>query len=924
MNHDSPPPGEMSDEMSGTIKALREADLRLEELTAGEVDTVSDREGRPFLLQRAQHQLRDTEAAKRLAILNALPAQIALLDAQGRIVAVNERWGLPTGGGALRGPAFRIGLNYAELCDGGREPEAVGAQRVAAAVRSVLTGATRHFSTEYPCGPATDRRWFLLTITPLADGRPGGAVVMHVEITEHRRGEEAVRRFAAAMDATADAIYLVDRASMRFVHVNVAACRMQGESRAGLLALEPGEVFASSRERLERQYDALIDSGVEAEPVEVPHRRSDGSKGWLELRHHAQRAGDEWTIVTLVRDITERKEAETRIVHLNRVHAMLSGINTLIVRVQSRDELFAEACRIATEEGGFRMIWIGMVDRALMKIIPVASIGADEVFLRVIRDQFSLQEGAPLGNSMTARAIRGGRAEMANDLDTNVDVLCHTRHFEAGIRSIAIFPLLIAGEAVGVVGLYADESEFFHAGELKLLTEFTSDIAFAIDHIEKQEKLDYFAYYDVLTGLANRSLFLERTAQYIRSALSGRRKLALCLIDLERFKNVNDSLGRPAGDALLRQVAEWLTQNVGDANLLARVGADLFAIVLPDIEGAGDVARLIEGTMQTFLSHPFHLGDEELRIAAKVGVALFPDDGADADTLFKNAESALKKAKTTGDRYLCYAQKMTASVAGRLTLENQLRQALERHEFVLHYQPKVNVASGVLAGAEALLRWNDPRTGLVPPGRFIPILEETGLIHEVGRWALNEAIADHRRWRKADLRAVRIAVNVSPLQLRHRGFAAEIRRAIGSDVHAAGGLELEITEGLLMEDVRFSIATLRAIRALGVHIAVDDFGTGYSSLSYLARLPVNTLKIDRSFVTDSTVGPEGLALVSTIIHLAHSLKLNVVAEGVETEEQARLLRQLDCDEMQGFLVSKAIPRECFEAKYLRGQPVQPH
>jgi diguanylate cyclase (GGDEF)-like protein/PAS domain S-box-containing protein len=921
MSQDSAPPGEMSDEMSVVIKALREADLRLEELTAGEVDTVLDREGRPFLLQRAQHQLRDTEAAKRLAILNALPAQIALLDGQGRIVVVNERWEQPAGGGSLRGPDFRIGLNYAELCDRGREPWSVDAQRVAAGVRSVLTGATDHFSAEYPSGLATERRWFLLTITPLTYGRPGGAVVMHVDITEHKRDEEAVRRFAAAMDATADAIYLVDRASMRFVHVNEAACRMQGESRARLLDLAPAIVFSSSRDELERHYDALIESGAEGEPLEVPHRRVDASKAWLELRRHAQRAGDEWTIVTLVRDITERKEAETRIIHLNRVHAMLSRINTLIVRVQSRDELFAEACRIATEEGGFRMIWIGMVDRALMRIIPVASIGADEAFLRFIKDQFSLQEGTPLGNSMTARAIRGGRTEMANDLDANVDVLCHARHFKAGIRSIAIFPLLIAGEVVGVVGLYADESEFFHAGELKLLTEFTGDIAFAIDHIEKQERLDYLAYYDVLTGLANRSLFLERTAQYIRSALSGRRKLALCLIDLERFKNINDSLGRPAGDALLRQVAEWLTQNVGDANLLARVGVDHFAIVLPDITGAGDVARLIEKTMQTFLSHPFHLGDEELRIAAKVGVALFPDDGADADALFKNAESALKKAKTTGDRYLCYAQKMTASVAGRLALENQLRQALERHEFVLHYQPKMNVATGVLAGAEALLRWNDPRTGLVPPGRFIAILEETGLIHEVGRWALNEAIEDYRRWRKAGLGAVRIAVNVSPLQLRHRGFAAEVKRAIGSDVHAAGGLELEITEGLIMEDVRFSIATLRAIRALGVHLAIDDFGTGFSSLSYLARLPVHTLKIDRSFVIDLTVGPEGLALVSTIIHLAHSLKLNVVAEGVETEEQARLLRLLDCDEMQGYLVSKAIPRASFEAKYLRAQPV---
>jgi diguanylate cyclase (GGDEF)-like protein/PAS domain S-box-containing protein len=915
MTFASPPPG-TNDEISVVIRALREADLRLEELTAGEVDTVTDPEGRSYLLQRAQDELRDTQAAKQAAILNALPAHIVLLDMQGVIVSVNDTWRRLTGGNALQGPAYGIGLNYLDICDGARGKDSADAHRAAAGFRSVLAGETKRFSMEYSCDLPADRRWFLLTVTPLAEDHPSGAIVMHVDITDQKRGEESLQRFAAAMDATADAIYLVDRSSMRFVHVNEAACRTQGQTRAGLLALPPAQIIAVSQEELEQTYDALIAGGVAAKPVEVLRRRGDGSMVWVELRRHAQRSGESWTIVTLVRDVTERKQAETRIVHLNRVHAMLSGINTLIVRVRNRDDLFSEACRIATEEGGFRMIWIGMVDRTLMKIVPVASVGADDDFLTFIRDQFSLREGAPLGNTVTARAIRESKAVVANDLGTNVDVLFHKRLFEVGIRSMAMFPLLIADDVVGVVGLYADESEFFHEGELKLLTELTGDIAFAIDHIEKQEKLDYIAYYDVLTGLANRSLFLERTAQYIRSALSGRRNLALYLIDLERFKNINDSLGRPAGDALLRQVAEWLTLNVGDANLLARVGADHFAVVLPDIKRVGNVARLLEKSIQSFLSHPFRLNDAVFRISAKVGVALFPDDGADADTLFKNAESALKKAKASGERYLCYAQKMTASVAGRLTLENQLRLALERNEFVLHYQPKVNLASGELTGAEALLRWNDPRTDMVPPSRFIPILEETGLIYEVGRWALNEAIEDYGRWRRSGLRAVRIAVNVSPRQLRNRHFLAEIKQAIGTDPQAAAGLELEITESVIMEDVRFSIASLRAIRALGVSIAVDDFGTGFSSLSYLARLPVHTLKIDRSFVIDMAVGPEGLALVSTIINLAHSLKLNVVAEGVETEEQSRLLRLLDCDEMQGYLFSKPLPREIFESKYL--------
>ena len=236
---------------------------------------------------------------------------------------------------------------------------------------------------------------------------------------------------------------------------------------------------------------------------------------------------------------------------------------------------------------------------------------------------------------------------------------------------------------------------------------------------------------------------------------------------------------------------------------------------------------------------------------------------------------------------------------------------------MLHYQPKVSFASGKVAGAEALIRWNNPRSGLVPPGKFIPILEETGLIYDLGRWALRKALDDYLRWRAAGLMAMRVAVNVSPLQLRNPGFVAEIQDCIGIDAHAAAGLELEITESMIMEDVSRSVSSLRAIRDLGVAVAIDDFGTGFSSLSYLSKLPVDTLKIDRSFVIDMTLRQEGLALVSTIINLAHSLKLKVVAEGVETEEQSRLLRLVSCDEMQGFLFSQAVPAETFEAKFLR-------
>ncbi len=262
---------------------------------------------------------------------------------------------------------------------------------------------------------------------------------------------------------------------------------------------------------------------------------------------------------------------------------------------------------------------------------------------------------------------------------------------------------------------------------------------------------------------------------------------------------------------------------------------------------------------------------------------------------------------------------MTDSAAGKISLENQLRRALDNSEFLLHYQPKVNLVSGQVTGAEALIRWNHPERGLVEPGQFIPILEETGLIHEVGRWALRKAIEDYLRWCDGGLAAVRIAVNVSSLQLRSRDFVDEVARVLGIDQRAASGLELEITESMIMGDINHGVASLQAIRNMGVTVALDDFGTGFSSLSYLARLPINVLKIDRSFINDMDGSPEGLALVSTIISLAHSLGHKVVAEGVETAEQARLLRLLRCDEMQGFHFGKPVPSGTFESSYLTTQ-----
>jgi diguanylate cyclase (GGDEF)-like protein/PAS domain S-box-containing protein len=781
----------------------------------------------------------------------------------------------------------------------------------------------------------------LVSVGHLTDGRNEmlGSVVTLTDITERKRAEKALSKSVEEFRTLAESmpqIVWITRADGWNIYFNQQWMDYTGLTLEESLGHGWNKPFHPDDQKgaWDAWQKATATGGIYS--IESRLRRADATYRWWLVRGVPLKdaAGNIVKWFGTCTDIDDMKVAELNILdanrtlreneisirRLNRVHTILSGINTLIVRARDRDDLFREACQIAVEQGHFRMAWIGVVDRSAGKTVLVASAGVNDDWLTAIKDRYShlVSEDPLLGDNMAARAMREKKAVVVNALRSSLEVSSLKTYADAGIFSKAMLPLIVSDEAIGVIALYASENEFFHEEELKLLKELADDIAFAIDHIDKRDRLSYIAYYDELTGLANRSLFIERVAQYLRSVVGGRSNLAVGMLDLERFKNINHSLGRPAGDALLKQVADWLTHHLGDANLLARVDADHFAFVLPDIKHERDVPRLIEKALGDFTKHPFTLDEAVFRVAAKIGVAIFPDDGLSADILFRNAEIALKKAKVSGDRYTLFAQKMSDTAVLKPTLESQLRNAIDNEEFVLHYQPKVNLVSGKLTGAEALIRWNDPRRGLVPPAQFIPTLEETGLIFEVGRWALHKAVKEYLRWRAAGLPAVRIAVNVSPLQVRNTGFVAEIKEAIGVDAHAGAGLELEITETTIMKDLEYAIATLQAIRELGVVIAIDDFGTGFSSLRYLAKLPIDTLKIDRSFVVDMASGSRGLALVSTIVNLGQALSLKLVAEGVETVEQLRLLRLLRCDEMQGYLYGRPVPADVFEATYLVG------
>lgn len=425
-------------------------------------------------------------------------------------------------------------------------------------------------------------------------------------------------------------------------------------------------------------------------------------------------------------------------------------------------------------------------------------------------------------------------------------------------------------------------------------------------HEAQQEKLDYLAYYDSVTGLANRTLFCERLVQLLRAAGRVSRMIAIVVLEIDRFKTINDTLGHQLGDALLKQTAVRLLRYHDEQVQIARVNNDRFAMALPQVNNEGDVARILEGQLADCFAAPFSLEGTPQRATVTAGIALFPADGDNAELLLKNAEAALGKARASGDKYLFCTEEMMARIAEKLAMESRLRKALENDEFLLYYQPKVNTQTRRIVALEALIRWQSPETGLVSPTQFIPLLEETGMILEVGAWVLRRAVRDHRQWQEQGWLAPRIAVNVSVVQLRSKDFVDVVREAILSGT-VAPGIDLEITESLIMEDIQGSFEKLTAIRDMGLGIAIDDFGMGHSSLGYLVRLPVQMLKIDISFVRAMVNDPDTRTLVATIIGLAHSLRLSVVAEGVESEQQASALRELGCDELQGYLFGRPMP-----------------
>jgi diguanylate cyclase (GGDEF)-like protein len=423
-----------------------------------------------------------------------------------------------------------------------------------------------------------------------------------------------------------------------------------------------------------------------------------------------------------------------------------------------------------------------------------------------------------------------------------------------------------------------------------------------------EETIRHLAYYDSLTGLPNRLLFYDRLSQALAHADRSGRPIGVLFLDLDRFKNVNDTLGHAVGDDVLRRVAQRLRECVRAGDTVARLGGDEFPIILEGITGTKD-AVLVAQKIAERLKPALEIEGHELHVSASIGICMFPADGRDAETLVKNADAALYRAKDQGrNNYQLYTAGMNARALESLVLENSLRRALERDEFVIHYQPQVEPRTGALLGMEALVRWQHAELGLVPPRRFIPLAEETGLVIQLGEWVLRTACEQNRAWQEAGLPAVRVAINLSARHFAQRDFAGTVRRVLEETRLESRYLELELTENVLMEQAPDSVDALHQLREMGVRVCIDDFGTGYSSLSYLKRLPISALKIDQSFVADIPRDPEDTAIASLIITMAHNLNLQVVAEGVETAAQFAFLAE-SCDGVQGFLLGRPEPAE---------------
>jgi PAS domain S-box-containing protein/diguanylate cyclase (GGDEF)-like protein len=734
------------------------------------------------------------------------------------------------------------------------------------------------------------------------------AIERALDITRHRRErsqiERALReseeRFRTIVENSQDWIW-ENECSTRTTYSNGAIANILGyqpHELVGTLAAE--HMLPEDRAIVEQRMPELMAQGLGWQRWRVRWRHRDGSVRVLESTA-IPRTGEDGEVIGfrgVDQDITERLRYEEKIRQYGRIHAVLSAVGNVVVRAASRDELLRDACRVAVEQGGFAAAAIG-VCQPDDTLAVVARYGNPAV-LEAVAPEVPIPLQASAHRHPGLRALRERQRHAVQDF-TSAELPDEIRSDMAnvGIRSEIALP--IGTGPWGLLALFSDSVKVYDDEEIDLLERLTKEIDYALAFLAKSERLEYLAYHNPVSGLPNRTAFRERLQPMLQ-----RSPMVVAVVDILRLGHINDSRGRGFGDELLRQTGERLQQTLGAAAIVAHPEQDAFLLAYPAVGDLAAESERLDALIGGFDRTPFAVEDEQVFVNLHGGIAMAPEHGDDSESLERNAMAALAEAEKRGVRIHAYSEDLRKRAARRVEIERDLRRAIEAQEFELHYQPKYQAATQRLIGAEALLRWRHPVSGLISPAEFIPVLEETGLIVPIGRWVMRTALATALAWRDAGHGNLRIAVNVSSRELRHNRFLSTCQALLAP--HAGQQpLDIEITESVLMADTDHSIHLLDGLRQLGCRIAIDDFGTGYSSLNYLARLPTDTLKIDQSFVALLAHSPETMSLITNIISLAHSLSLDVVAEGVEEEEQAKLLRLLRCDVLQGYLLGRPMP-----------------
>ncbi len=880
-------------------------------------------------LGRALHAARDVVIREQDALIDDLAAQsrrfrtvirlvrdgVAFFDDGGRLIVANRRYAEIYG---LSPEATRPGAEAPEPVQRLLREDGGAAGRWPSQGQAACAWTRRPFGeceadAEISCaegGLACFRR----QMVDFPDGRfvevqlahaPGGWVSTHRDVTAvHREATLAAERVSLQMliDLVPDNLWLKD-AQSRFVIANNATARRMGyASPANLidktdLELCPPETaqkyFADER-RIVETGEPLIDC---EEYVIAP----DGRKVWISstkvpLFNDDRVAG----LVGVSRDITARRLAETlrdgqaQILEMIATNAPLPDILDCLTRL------------IESQLTGVRSSVL-LLDEDGVHLRHGAAPNLPEPYVKAID---GLEIGPNAGSCGTAAYTR----EPVVIPDVTIDPRWTPyRDLAAAnrIRSCWAAPILShQGQVLGTFALCSDHVREPSEAESRLIDVATKIAGIAIERKLAEERIQFMATHDALTKLPNRALLKDRLTQALLLAERHDRWATVVFIDLDNFKYINDSLGHDAGDDLLRAMARRILECVRADDMVVRLGGDEFVIVLGDQPKSIDEITKTLRRLQSAIASPIDLGGHGLRLTGSLGVAIYPNDAKDAEALLANADAAMYRAKENGrDSFQFYRPEINLRLQEKFSMQEALQLAIARNEFVLHYQPQLDLRSGAIFGVEALVRWRHPTLGLLPPARFIQLAEETGLINEIGEWVLQEACRQAEAWRKDGMPPIRMSVNVSARQFRERQLTGVVAAALNNSGLDPRWLELELTESMIMQDVEQALATMEELERLGVQLSIDDFGTGYSSLAALKTFPVARLKIDMSFIKGLPDDEDDRTVAAAVISLGQKLKLKVIAEGVETSEQADFLRRNSCDEMQGFHVSKPIPAD---------------